>query len=71
MAAKLPLSRREFVKGTGGLLIGFAMREHAFDHPAAQPCGTARAVDKTGFVVDFERHLERRECRFRQSGAYQ
>ena len=23
MAAKLPLSRREFVKGTGGLLIGF------------------------------------------------
>ena len=24
MAAKLPLSRREFVKGTGGLLIGFS-----------------------------------------------
>jgi nicotinate dehydrogenase subunit B len=29
MAAKLPLSRREFVKGTGGLLIGFSLADSA------------------------------------------
>jgi proteic killer suppression protein len=45
------------------------MRQHAFDHPALQSCSTAERVDKSGFMIDFERYPECREGRFRQARA--
>src|ERR1700676_1801869 len=39
----------------GGLPVGLAMRQHAFDHPAPQSCRAAERVDLSGFMVDFER----------------
>src|SRR6267143_294556 len=55
----------------GGLPVGGAMRQHAFDHSALQSDSTPERVDKPGFMIDFQRHPECREGRFRQSGAYQ
>src|SRR5258708_30995429 len=43
----------------GGLAAGFAMRQHAFDHPAPQSCSASERVDKSGFLDDFERRPER------------
>jgi len=45
------------------------MRQHAFDHPALQSGSTSGGVDKSGFMIDFERHPECREGRFRQARA--
>src|ERR1700722_16149932 len=38
----------------GGPGIGFAMRQHAFDHAAAQSGGGSEGVDISGFMADFE-----------------
>jgi hypothetical protein len=44
-----------------GVVVGFTMRQHPFDHSASQPGRASRCIDVSDFVTGFERDAERGE----------